>query len=165
MPNELTSEELKSLFHYDPETGVFTRKGGGRPKVGCVSHGYLIIWTAGKKYRAHVLAWLYVHGEIPSVQVDHINLDKLDNRIGNLRLATSSQQTAHMRMKQTNSSGAKGVVVRKRSKPYDAAVHVNGKYIFLGAFATLDEAAHTYNKAAIEHFGEFAVLNPIGQDK
>lgn len=165
MKNKVTRERLVEEFDYDPETGLFTRHDGTTKNMNETCWGYFRIKMDGKGFQAHTLAWLYVYGEIPEQQIDHINLDKLDNRIANLRLATSSQQMANNRIKRTNTSGAKGVVIRKRSKPYDAAVIVNGKYLFQGAFATLDEAAHAYNKAAIHYFGDFAVLNPIGQDK
>lgn len=166
MKNKLTVERLKEEFLYDPETGIFTRHDGTTKGMGQTCWGYYRIKIGGKGFQAHSLAWLYVYGEIPEKQIDHINMDKLDNRIANLRVATSSQQTANVRLKRTNTTGAKGVRIQpRRSKPYDALITIDGKMKYLGSYLTLDEASHEYNKAAIHYFGEFACLNPIGQDK
>ncbi len=88
----LTQSTLKSLLHYDPETGEFRwlTSSSNRAPMGTIpsnlsSDGYLRIRVAGKQYRAHRLAWLYVYGKFPSEHIDHINHDILDNRIENLR--------------------------------------------------------------------------------
>lgn len=87
-----TQERVQYLFNYDPITGVFTRRHGGRgyPPVGSVaghvsSHKYIVIKVDGETYKAHRLAWLYVYGKFPDNQIDHINGIESDNRIDNLR--------------------------------------------------------------------------------
>lgn len=90
-------ETVRATLHYDAETGAFTRKiaWGGRPvgsKVGSLNTvGYWQIGVCGRTYTAQRLAWYYVHGEWPEDDIDHINRDKLDNRLANLRIISRSE--------------------------------------------------------------------------
>lgn len=91
-------------------------------------------------------------------QIDHINLNRLDNRRSNLRLCTPSQNQANIKAHVRNKTGYKGV--RARYGKFEAYIWKN-KSIYLGSFNTIKEAANAYNKAAIKLFGEFARLNEI----
>lgn len=97
----LTAERLRELLTYDPETGEFrwryTRGCRARGQIaGTVTClGYLTIAIDGRKYKAHRLAWLHVHGEWPYPEIDHINRIKLDNRLVNLRRATRAENNAN----------------------------------------------------------------------
>jgi hypothetical protein len=88
---KLTAERLRKRLRYDAETGLFTRRvGSGHAHAGDMagsvhSTGYVRICIDGGRYTAHRLAWLYVHGVWPSGQIDHINRNRSDNRIANLR--------------------------------------------------------------------------------
>jgi len=110
----ITQQELKELLHYNPETGIFTRKTKvNRNKViGSIAgttdfHGYVAIAIDGKKYKAHRLAWLYMYGKFPDNCIDHINNITTDNRIVNLRDATLSQNQCNKKINVNNSSGVR----------------------------------------------------------
>lgn len=94
----------------------------------------------------------------PPYHVDHANGDGLDNRRSNLRAATKSQNAQNSRLKPHK---FKGVTYDKKWKRFYARIGVNGKNIRLGGFATAKEAAMAYNKAAAQHFAQFARLNQI----
>jgi hypothetical protein len=157
-----TSEQLKKLLNYDAKTGVFTRrKPWGSRKVGDVpgslsKQGYWQIGVFNQTYSAQVLAWLYVYGEWPSNLVDHINGNRTDNRIENLQLLNYSANFLKAKISSVNTSGVKGVHFslqhskRPSNKPWCANITSSGKRIFLGCFATLEEATLAREKAEDE---------------
>lgn len=147
----LTAERLRELVHYDPDTGIFTRKtdrGGYKAGgiMGTVSHrGYKKICVDKVHYYCHRLAWLYVHGQMPKV-VDHINGDTGDNRIANLRNVSQAENLQNItRPSRNNTSGFLGVA--KKRKKWTAAVSVNNKPVRVGVFDTKEEAYAAYVKA------------------
>jgi hypothetical protein len=164
--SNLTADRLRELLEYDPETGIFTwrvRRAGktvsGSP-AGCVGpKGYVRIDVDCVTYRAHRLAWLYVHGEWPSGMLDHRNRIRHDNRISNLRLANLSLNAANSTLISTNKSGFRGVSWHNRDKRWVSQICVNGRVTFLGNFKDPVDAARAYDKAAAEAFGEFAGIN------
>ena len=92
---------------------------------------------------------------------DHVNGNGLDNRRANLREATQSQNSANRELSSSNTSGYKGVSWSRGTRKWVAQIGVNGRRIYLGLFADPAEGARAYNRAALEHFGEFARLNPL----
>lgn len=92
----------------------------------------------------------------PGEQVDHINLDRRDNRRSNLRLATAAQNCWNRPKSSANSTGFKGVSKERKRRKWRAAIRVHGVYRDLGRYDTPEEAHEAYKKAAAEHFGEFA---------
>ncbi len=143
----LTAEYLRSVLHYEPETGIFTWKvrTANRVKVGDVAgcpdgRGYLQIRVQSRKYQAHRLAWLYVYGEWPKDQLDHINRIRTDNRISNLREVTNKQNLQNAGKRSNNTSGHSGVRWYRQSSKWVACITHNYKRIHLGFFATIEEA-------------------------
>lgn len=106
------------------------------------------------------MVWLYVHGAIPdNMDIDHINGDRSDNRLVNLRLATASQNQQNSRLQVTSKSGFKGVHLHKQSGRWLARIKHNGVRRSLGLYKTPEEAGAAYLRASIEIFGEFAYAN------
>ena len=143
-------ELLRKTLHYDLETGVFTRLAKGKAKVGSdASGGYLKIYTQGKEYRAHRLAWFYVHGQWPKDQIDHINGNPKDNRLINLREADNALNRRNQKLRSDNVSGVVGVSFDTRSGKWD--VRVAGRCI--GLFLSKSEAiAARKEHAALDNF-------------
>lgn len=164
----LDSEKLKTLVNYDHKSGEFTWLPRDVSRFECAAHsktwnsrwawkragalrpdGYISICIEGKSYQAHRLAWLFVHGLMPEQQIDHINMNRSDNRIINLRDVHQSinQQNRYVRKKL--SALPTGVCVFKRNlkRPYQAKIWKNGKTIHLGYFETADLAHSAYIKA------------------
>ena len=141
----ITQTELKNLLRYDPETGAFyyltdrkQAKAGGMAGVRH-SQGYTQIRIGlGKAFLAHRLAWLYVYGHMPA-EIDHINRDKTDNRIVNLRSVTRSENLRNTKVRIDNASGVKGVYYGRAS--WYAQLNVGGKIKHLGSFASKEEAS------------------------
>lgn len=157
----LTQAQLQLLFHYDPNTGVFTReinhgksKKGSTP-TGLSPGGYLRISIKNRYYMAHRLAWLYVNGEWPNSIIDHINCNKLDNRLCNLREANRSQNAMNVYIYKNNISSFKGVGFHKATGKFRARCQANKKRVFIGYFDTAEEANEAYKAFANTHHGDY----------
>lgn len=148
---DVTAEQVRSLLHYDPETGIFTRlvTTSNRAMAGSVSgsnagHGYLKIGIAGTQYYAHRVAWLYVHGRWPTKHIDHINGSRSDNRIANLREAEHWENHQNQKPRRTNSTGFTGVSFLKKLSKFEAYIGLHGKKINLGYYDDPVEAHAAY---------------------
>lgn len=150
--DKLTQARLKELLHYDPLTGIFTRKisTNNRFKVGDIAgyknkQGYIIIRIDGKGYRAHRLAWCYIEGYFPEHHVDHINRNPSDNRFSNLRHVTNQCNLRNTGNFKHNNSGVKGICWNKDKNKWLAQIKINGKIKYLGRYSDFTEAVfHRY---------------------
>ena len=124
----ITYERLKELLHYDPDSGIFVwnigRPGASVGTVaGAIRHdGYVRIGVDNKRYLAHRLAWLYVHGYMPENSIDHINRNPLDNRICNLREVSHMCNMRNIDTPKNNTSGVKGVIWNKHNLLWVAVI-------------------------------------------
>lgn len=166
----LSYDLLRRLVSYDPKTGLFTRKlvgakGGSlfKPKnikIGKTDdRGYERIYINNEYFRSHRLAWFYCNGQWPNGSLDHVDRNKLNNRIDNLRVATQRDNTRNTKARLGKCVPYKGVIMRPEKGSYRAKIMKNKKQTSLGEFKTPEEAARAYDKAAKEEFGEFAYLN------
>jgi hypothetical protein len=128
----VTAQRIRELLHYDPNTGVFTRlvSTSSSARAGGVAgsrhcDGYSVIWVDSRIYRSHRLAWLWMTGEWPTHQIDHINLDRADNRWSNLRHATQSQNMANTQTRANNAGTYKGVV--RQNRKWRVKIQVNSQ--------------------------------------
>jgi hypothetical protein len=157
-------QRLLEVCHYDPLTGIFTRresyhrKNIGKRMGGVSVQGYRRIKIENSHYAAGPLAWFYVTGIWPADDIDHIDRDKDNNRFSNLREATNSQNITN-RVSTSNTSGYRGVSWIEDHKKWKATLKADHKVYNLGYFDTAEEAAHRYDRAAKEYQGEFAIFN------
>ena len=154
--HDLSQSELKKLLHYNPDTGVFTwLQSRGSVRAGTVAgctrtwdrHPSVPISINNKKYKAHRLAWLYVHGRWPFDQIDHIDGNPLNNRISNIRECSHSGNQQNRTLNKNSSTGYMGVSYHKRDGKYQARIKVNNKKKHLGYFDTPEEAYQAYVEA------------------
>ena len=118
--------------------------------------GYRYRKVGGVEYRTSRLAWLFATGEWPpkGIEVDHINGDRADDRIANLRLATTRENCRNRGVNRANTTGVKGVH-RHRGR-YIARISADDKRLFLGSYPTAEQAHAAYAAAAERLHGEFA---------
>lgn len=140
----ITQSELKEWLSYDEQSGQFLwKKGRGHNGnvAGSIKRGYVVIVLLGKAYQAHRLAWLYVHGVFPSMAIDHINRKKSDNRMGNLREATSSMNTNNsIDALKGSKYGVRNVLWHKKDKRWVVHFRRGDKFVFHRSFIDFDEA-------------------------
>jgi hypothetical protein len=98
-------------------------------------------------------------GATNDVQVDHVDLNGLNNRRENLRIATPQQNCFNRRKTRANTSGFKGVCWNRKSRKWQAGIRINGRSVHLGLFETIDAAYNAYCKAANQHYGEYARIS------
>lgn len=135
-------------FTYDPVSGHVLR--GGK-RVGWQNpDGYRYVQCGAKQVKEHRLIWFLVHGAWPSEQLDHINGNKRDNRLTNLRPASGSVNQHNTRRRCDNSSGYKGVRYHAASGAFQARIGLHGRQHHLGTFPTAYEAHLAYERAANE---------------
>lgn len=168
---KLDRDYLLRVLECDPETGVLRwKRRDDSPRwsgryAGTVAgyvapSGYVRVQYQGRPVQAHRVVWTLVNGDIPDgLHIDHINGDPSDNRIANLRLATRSQNLANCRWGRKPNRLPQGVFkTNPKSRyrlPYRAQMSVNGKRVWLGTFATVEEAATAYRNAGKRLHGEY----------
>ena len=168
--NDLTAEAVRALLDYDPATGVLTWRRreprtredkifngqfAGKRAGARMQNGYTIVCISPGKYLAHRLAWLITHGDWPDADIDHINGDRGDNRLANLREASRSQNNANMGLRADNRSGVRGVFWDTRSQMWRAEIMMNNKVTPLGRYSDIKEATEVRRSAEMRMFGEF----------
>lgn len=160
---DLDYKSISEILNYDELTGKITWKvkRANNISIGQVAgvidkNGYRRIKIRPKLYLAHRIAWLLHHKEWPKNLIDHINMNRDDNRISNLREATKSQNMMNTKKYQTNTSGIKGVSWHKRDKVYRADITIMGKHIYVGRYKTKEEAGKAIVFKRLELHGEFS---------
>lgn len=153
----LTKERLKKLLEYDPQTGKFiSRTPRGNIGVGVElgwenGRGYQRVSIDGKRYMLHKLAWLYMTGDLPELDVDHKDLDSSNNSWDNLRLCTNKQNSYNRGVRKDNNTGVKGV-----SKTTNNSFMVRVGQKSFGCYPDLELAELVAMEARDSMHGEFA---------
>ncbi len=134
---EIMKERLREVFDY--KEGNLVRKTTGKIVGTLRADNYIQIGLDYKIYLAHRLIWIYHNGGIPEdLEIDHIDRDKSNNCLGNLRLVTKSQNQFN--------TNAKGYCFSKRDNKWRAQIRREGKVTFIGLFKTEEEARQAYLK-------------------
>jgi hypothetical protein len=165
---------VAACFDYEPEGGLLRWR--ARPRqhfatdrahstfnaryagtvAGCFSGKAVCISLSGRRYKAHRLVWLLVYGAMPEQEIDHKDGDPSNNRLANLRLASTSQNQMNRGANRNNPTGVKGVCWDKKLKKWRAQIGRNGRSIYLGLYENPEAASAAYEKAAKRFAGEFA---------
>ena len=152
--------ELQEFFEY--KDGVLFWKKSPNKRIvvgeeaGTISNGRVRVQLGGKIYLAHRIVWAICHGELPPVQIDHKDNDPLNNRIENLRAATSNQNQHNQPKPKNNTSGVKGVSWHKAAGKWSVRVSANNKRINCGLFDDLDLAELVAVEVRNKFHGEYA---------
>jgi hypothetical protein len=141
----ITQERVRELFLYK-DGSLFWRvrrqgvRADGSMAGGCDSNGYLRMQIDGKSYKAHRLIFLYHHGYIPENDIDHIDRNRSNNKIENLREASRSCNLRNSTQQSQTSSGVKGLTWNKSRQKWKAQIVVHGASKYLGLYSDFTEA-------------------------
>jgi hypothetical protein len=156
----ITQELLQSLFNY--QDGQFVRKSNGKLVVCNPIDGqaYLRLSIAGKTYPLHRMIFFYQHGYLPKV-VDHIDGNRFNNNIENLRAVTQQQNCLNSKRRNTSKSGFKNVYLQSgtHNKKWVVSVSINGKRSYLGSFEDIELADLVAQEARHKYHGQYARHN------
>lgn len=158
MAKEIDTQILRKLLRYEPETGKlywlerddirFNTQFSGREAFTAVgSHGYHASRVMGTQLLAHRLIWALVYGEWPKHEIDHINGQKTDNRLQNLRSVTASENGRNKRISRRSSSGVIGVYWAEHASKWRAEIKIHQKRYHLGYFPSKAQAASARKSA------------------
>jgi len=157
----ITQQELKELVNYDKDTGIFTwkKRTSNRVKVGDAignlhNCGYVEMSVGGKRYLAHRIAWLYMYGYIPQL-IDHIDGNKQNNKICNLREATYQSNVYNSKIRSDNKSGVRCVSWNKKRNSWEVRLKIDGKLKHYGDYKDLSDAKKVADKIRSESHKEF----------
>jgi hypothetical protein len=160
-----SKEDLLQVLDYDKENGCFyNKKTRGAAlngyTAGCKkANGYVYVGVFRRQILCHRLVWFVEHGVWPLMVLDHIDGDKSNNRILNLRLATYSQNSINRKVMANSKTQLKGVWFNKKKNRYRACVRCDNKRIYLGSYRTPEEAHAAYVAKAAELHQEFMRTN------
>lgn len=161
---------LRDRVSYNPDTGhLFWKAIVGSPDLSphqvtwnkrfagerCFNtkngHGYLRgnIW--GEPHMAHRVAWAIFHGESPAGDIDHINGDRSDNRIENLRVVSRAENCRNATISKSNTSGVTGVSWDKGNGKWRSSIRVDGELFLLGLYPRFEDAVEVRKRAEEKH--------------
>lgn len=156
----MTLDEMNEILEFDPSVNHFRWKINSKHRKNMHeiaghhgTYGYWIITIDYKNYHEHQLLWLYHYGEWPIHGIDHKNRIKHDNRIENLRLATTQQNSFNKGARKGSKTGEKNIYVE--CGKFRVRMELSGKTYSLGFFTDIQEAITTRDKWCREHHGEF----------
>lgn len=175
-----TQADIKKVVDYDPETGIFTWrerdlsywKPGrhqqmncitwnaqykGKP-AGCITDRYVRVTINKRPFQAHRLAWIYMNGDEPFGDMDHINTNKGDNKYSNLRISTRPQNMHNYLLCKSNTSGVRGLSWNKGLLRWEVDIKVDGKNIHLGIYENFKDAVQSRYDAEVKY--GFIEFNP-----
>jgi hypothetical protein len=164
---DLTQAQVRELFDYNPETGQLIWKVERYRKhpgdiAGCAhktknkNYWRVSVSVNYRRYLAHRIIWLWMTGDWPEQEIDHIDRNATHNQWSNLRLSGHSENGRNLSVKTTSKTGIAGVLIDKRRGDYRARIMVNRRDIYLGNFKTIEEAIQHRRMAELKYFGRFA---------
>jgi hypothetical protein len=158
----ITQQELKELLHYNPETGIFTwkvstarRVSSGDVAVTKRKDGYIQIKLNNELILSHRLIWIYMYGYLPKY-IDHINGQRDDNRIINIREVSNQQNSLNSKISKNNTSGIKGVYWDKSRNKWTVRLSIDGKCKFFKRFDDIDLAKLVIEEVRNKYHGKYA---------
>lgn len=154
---QLTLSRALELLRYEENTGnliwIISRAGKLKGSIagGDDGRGYIKIRIDRRDYRAHRLCWLITKGRWPKGEIDHKNGNRSDNRLSNLREVTGQENSKNLSRSKANTSGRTGVCWHKASGKWQARIKVDGRYVSLGVFDSIIDAADARKNAEIRY--------------
>lgn len=173
MSGPISVEMLRQILDYDPETGALTwrerpvsmftdngtggadgnaarwnGKNAGKPALSTITNGYKHGPIFNQCQYAHRVAWAIYHGAWPEDRLDHINHDRTDNRISNLRVVSAEENSRNQRpTAKAVARGALGISWDRENQKWRAFIRANGRRVCLGRYAKKNDAVAARRKA------------------